>query len=576
MSRSPEGKGSRRDGGFSLIEVIVALGILSTVLVAILPQLVTGIRATDLARGVSQAKGVAQGQLERMRSLPFHIARDAGPFRDVLDYYYTNTTGAAAPTCTNAAGYVAPTTASTGYVAAGSTRCSYEPGSGAFYRVVSNVAAAPGLQGYTMVVDTQFLSGATPPVPVTPSAGYNSQTTGADSPAASQIGVTVTVLQLRRGTLRPVTTYTQIAKRLPSTNRVRAEADVRAVDLGSVTADRVPLSLSAGMVSLTGAVSFASTAAANLAATSASLASGDNSSGASATLSAPPARSAATATRSAGGLATGGCALACWGATTLRAPAMAAVDAAPTVGSATDPAQVLLADGANDVLSFGNTAAATGYRPDLKLSLPLVRMDTTAAKVGSELAGCGVSSSGTGAYVSASGYVTTAATPAVDSCVVARTTPIELFPTTFAPHGVVRVELTRASVRCQVQGSSHTPTATTDFSAVVSYWNGAGYTVAATVLPNQSTDQLDAVPLSTSVGDGMTLGDYVSSWSGLTSSQVVTVAASGRAQLKLPGIVKIVSQPVRTDATSLTGENDETSAVSVTVGALSCKAEDAR
>lgn len=582
MYRLPDAERSRRDDGFSLIEVMVALGVLSMVLVAILPQLISGIQATSTARGVSQAKGVAQGKLDRMRNLPFHIAHDAGDFRDVLDYYYKSGPGvpasltASPPTCMSGSSFLIPTAASSGYVAAGATRCSYEPSSGAFYRTVETTPATPGMDGYTTVIDAQFLSNVTPPVAVAPAPDYNSQISGKDSPAALQVGVTVTVLQTRRGTVKPVSSYTQIAKRLPTTTRVSAEADVRAVDIGSVTADQVPLALTAGLVSFNGGVSFASTTAANLAATSGSLASGETAAGASATLAAPPAASVAAGSSAAGSLATGGCAFACWGATSSQPLSLTAVNEMPTVGSSTNPAQVLLTDNVNNVLSFGNAATAAGYRPGLRLSPPLVQMDPTAAKAGSQLSGCAASNSGTSAYLSAGGYLTTTlTTPTVESCVVARATPIELFPTTFAPRGVVRVELTSASARCLVQGSSHTPTASADYSAAVTYWDGTSYAPAATVVPGQTTDQLDAVPLTTSVAPGLTLGDYISSWSALTADQVVRVSSSARAQVKIPGVVKIVSQPVRPDA-STTGTNDAASAVSLTVGALACKAEDAR
>lgn len=579
MSRSAEPQRPAGAGaGFSLIEIVVSLGILSLILVAVLPQLVVGIQATDAARGVSQAKGVAQGQLERMRHLPFHIARDAGDYRDVLDYYFRNLNAGAAPACTSGSKLVVPTAASTGYVAPGSTRCSYEPSSGAFYRTVTTTQAVAGMSGYTTVIDAQFLSGATPPVAVTPPVGYNSQTTGKDSPAAAQLGVTVTVLQHRRGLVKPITSYTQIAKRLPSTSRVRSEADARVLDIGSVKADRVPVSLSAGVVNLAAGVSFASTAAANLAATTAGLATGETGEGASRTLSAPPAVDAATTVGPAGTLAGAGCAYACWGASSSPQLALTAANGIPTVGSSTAPAQVLLADTTNDVLSFGNAASDADYKTELKLDPPLVRMDTTAPPVGSGLSGCAVGAGGASAYVSAGGYLTTtssSSTSNVESCVVGRATAVELFPTTFAPHGVVKLELTQASVQCLVQGSTHTATVAKDYAAVVSYWDGNGYTTAATVAPGQTTDALDSVPLTTSVGGGMTLGDYISSWSALTSDQVVTVSSSGLARVQVPGVVKIVSQPVRALA-GTPGSDDDTSAVSLTVGALSCKAQDAR
>ena len=95
MSRSTDSSATRqptRDDGFSLLEVIVALGLMLIVMTAVLPQLVVGIRAGARASEVTQAKGVVQGQLEKMRSLPFHVAPSAGNFIDVLDRYYPNLT----------------------------------------------------------------------------------------------------------------------------------------------------------------------------------------------------------------------------------------------------------------------------------------------------------------------------------------------------------------------------------------------------------------------------------------------------------------------------------------------------
>ena len=118
MSRSAEERqGGGNDEGFSLIEIIVALGIFSVVLVALLPQLIVGIQATGTARIVTQAKGISQGQLERMRHLPFHIAPAAGDFVDVLDYYYPDVHApTTTPTCKAGDDYELPTVGWSGYV----------------------------------------------------------------------------------------------------------------------------------------------------------------------------------------------------------------------------------------------------------------------------------------------------------------------------------------------------------------------------------------------------------------------------------------------------------------------------
>ena len=585
MSRSVDRAGRARDRGFTLIEIIVALGILSVVLVALLPQLVVGIRATGTARLISQAKGVSSGELERMRNLPFHLARSAGPYRDVLDNYYPNltppvTSPLRTSTCSTPiagwSGYVSPTVPL-------SARCDYEPSTGAFRRTVRLVPAAAGIAPFAVVTDTQFLSAATPPVPVTPVTGYDTQSDVTDIPAGSQIGVTVTVLYTERGTVKPVTMYTQIAAREQSTTRVRAEADVRVVDVGSVTPGAVPLTLSAGVVHLKGSVSFSSTATASLTAVSAGLATGNKAGGATSSTSAPPSATTSATSAIAGALGSNGCLYACWGNTSSSAFPMAAEDGLPVVGSSSVPASALITSlGSNSGISFGNDTTGN-YRTGLQLAPPLVRLDPSTAATPSGLSGCASGSTGTSAYLSGSGYLTTSpagASGLVESCAVAKSAAIELFPTspaTFAaPHGVVRVTLERASARCAVTGTARTASVTPDYRAVVQYWNGASYTTLPAIDTTNAVDELDAVPLTTtSVGGAKKLGDYIASWSSLTPAEMTQDTRRGASQLTMPGVVTIASQPVRPDAGSPTGF-DQSSMVSVTVGVLSCRADDAR
>src|SRR5213592_2924075 len=122
-------------------------------MVALLPQLIVGMRATGTARLVTQAKGVAQGELERMRDLPFYVSTAAGGV-DVLDTYYPRRTATSpAPTCATGSGQPNEPQPSSwsGYVSPTATRCTYEPGydvwrasgrAGAFYRSVRPVVTA--------------------------------------------------------------------------------------------------------------------------------------------------------------------------------------------------------------------------------------------------------------------------------------------------------------------------------------------------------------------------------------------------------------------------------------------------
>src|SRR3546814_9102427 len=60
------------------------------VMVALLPQLIVGLRSTDSANSITESKGLAQSELERMRNPPYHVAPAAGNYVDVLDRYYPN------------------------------------------------------------------------------------------------------------------------------------------------------------------------------------------------------------------------------------------------------------------------------------------------------------------------------------------------------------------------------------------------------------------------------------------------------------------------------------------------------
>ncbi|MDX6252923.1 MAG: hypothetical protein QOF10_6283, partial [Kribbellaceae bacterium] len=254
-------------------------------------------------------------------------------------------------------------------------------------------------------------------------------------------------------------------------------------------------------------------------------------------------------------------------------------DALPRAGSPTAPLQAMVTGVANFGFSIGNSNLSR-YVPGLALTPPLVRLDAV-TPVPSGLTGCAPGADGQLSYVTASGYLhTTAATDAVapttvDACAVARTTPVSLFRTAFAPLGVIRVQLTRASARCRIQGSAHAAIASYDYQAVVEYWNGTAYVQAATVVPGATTDPLDAVLPTTPVGGGHVLGDYVASWSSLIVGQVTSKQVTGIAEVVLPGIVTIATQPVRVDTVDPLLA-DPTSGVSLTIGALNCSAEDAR
>jgi hypothetical protein len=162
----------------------------------------------------------------------------------------------------------------------------------------------------------------------------------------------------------------------------------------------------------------------------------------------------------------------------------------------------------------------------------------------------------------------------VESCAVGRSRTVKLLPTAFAPDGVIQVELLSANARCLVSGATHTAATTYGYEAAVRYWDGDGYETAATVVPNQATDPLEGLPLdSIAVGDDTMLGDYISAWSSVSLDEVTDEETAGMARLKIPGVVRILTEPLRPGTVSGV---EPASVLSLTVGAFECLAEDHR
>ena len=257
----------RSDAGFSLLEVVVAIALFGVALAAAGPQMVASIRASGTAKLVSQAKGVLQGQLDAMRTLPFRVSPSAGDHRDLLDTYYRDLTPpGAAPAC----GTVTPNeplAAWTGYVSpANPARCSYEQTGGAFYRKVIAPGTAGLPAGFAVVLNTSFVSATVTPLVLAPSEGYTSRVAGADRPPSSQVGVTATVLYSDHGRWKPVTAYTQIASRTASETRIKLDARATAVEIGAARTTGESITMTGGQLELNGSLSTTSQARASLSA----------------------------------------------------------------------------------------------------------------------------------------------------------------------------------------------------------------------------------------------------------------------------------------------------------------------
>lgn len=532
----------------------MVLGILGVLIATVLPGMVAGIRAGDLARTNTQARGLAQAELERMRNLPFHLARDAGEFIDVLDHYFpdrTKPTGAVA--CGSAERWTVPAKSWSGYVEPGDTRCGWEPATGAFYRQVRPAAAGaanPDTTDFVIVTDTRFLTDATPASVVAPPADYSHAFTGRDTPPASQLGVTVTVFPRNGSTRAPVTSATQIGRQSISPPRAGSTVSVTTLEIGTTTVDGLPLSLSAGVLDLSTSLTGSSEAQGVLSATLTGLGTGQQAAGADLSLVAPPDSSAPATSKAPAALDASGCALACWGTTLQSGGSVRASDALPGVGSPTSALTTSVSDHVNNGISVAQ-GQGSAYRPGLALAAPLVRMEPGGGVKAGVASTCSTAETGSTVRVTAGGWLRTTSptdpTPTlVEACGTGRAAPVAVLPTDFAPEGVLRVRLVRASARCAVSGGAHTASATYDYSVRVERWSPPnGYVDLVTLTPSATDPLAGMPPASFDLGGGRTLADYVASWSSVRTADIVQQQGTGTARVDVPGILRLTTQPLR-------------------------------
>lgn len=583
--------------GFSMLEVVVAIGILGVTMAGLGPSIIASVRASGTAKLVSQAKGVLQGQLDAMRTLPYRVAPSAGDHRDLLDTYYRNLTApSAAPACGTASAAAVPLASWSGYVPAGSAaRCPYEPAGVAMYRKVIVPGTGEVPAGFAVVLDTSFIAPTTTPTVLAPVAGYDSQVAGKDRPPSSQVGVTATLLRSDHGTWKPVTVYTQISSRTPSETRIKLDARATGVEIGSARSSGETITMTGGQLELNGSLSTTSQARASLSSIASASSLTGRKEGAALSVAAPYTNLASLSV-AAGELETG-CSGPCWGLSLLPPFVLAADNGLPRAGvnglpSVLNPVQTQLPDNiTRDGFQF---KAANPTLPGL--SSALVSMDAT-PPVGSVLTNvvnglynCAFSVTGALSHLTGSGYInsTDELAPSnplsVEACGGAHTDVIRVLPTTTAPDGLIRITA-RSAARCRVSGIAHTPTTEVSYRAEVEYWKwtpallnifgivilpGHGeYVSAGVITTSTTTDPLSAIPMTTPVSDTNTLGDYLESMTGLTSDRVTAVAAGHVAEVTVPALVTVQTQPVA-------GAADPETAVSIAVGAASCRAEDNR
>jgi prepilin-type N-terminal cleavage/methylation domain-containing protein len=587
VSRSPE-RLSRRsaDAGFTLVEVIVALGIFLVITAVIVPQMIVGLRASATARDVTQTKGVGQAQLEKMRDMPYYVGRAAGDFKDVLDTYYRNvcppgpatatpeptncTTATAAtvtPSCASATVTALPPTSWTGFVKDTGTHCQWEP-PGALYRKVVNPVVSPGLGVFSMVISTQFLSSATPPVAITPPADYSSQTSTKDAPPTPQIGVTVAVFYPSTNGFRSTVTFTQIEQSNATAPLITSEAKATTVRIASALNADTTLLEQLGVINLSGELFTGSRVVASAAAGTAGTSLGEQVTGAIKNLVAPADVAVTSVNTGNVAMPSSSCQYMCLGNTSVTGASAQSSDGLPAAGTPASPIQALIPNGpGNDGFRFSNGLTTNPLK--LKTSEPMVSLDTSSSGSMAGVTGCSAAGPTTNSYLAGTGFLD-ATVSTVTSCATAQSNVIRLFPRDDVQGGVIRITLARATARCGLtrSGTTVVPTATADYAATVSWWNGTAYTAPVSLSSTQVTDPLAGVSLTQPVGQGLTLGSYVDSWKSSVSTDIKRVAAGVATEVTLPGALTMTTKPTR--------DADPTAGISLTVGAVSCQASDAR
>lgn len=250
MSTSERQRRSRgTDSGFSLIEVVIAMGLLSVVLLASLPMLLSMLSSTVTTRMNTQAKNLAQERLEQLRDLRFHIDHQNGPFLDLLDLYYTNA-DAAGTTTTVASGAGSLTGR---YLSTGTSKGVVGP----LYEVTTG--ALPGATEFSQTIIAQFIG---PDGAVLPKARYENlydsqdpTDVGGDAPPSLVVRFTVVTDWVQGNRPKDYRTITVITEAGPEEPVIQTQAKAVSVSISSTAADNATLQLQAGVASLDGAQS---------------------------------------------------------------------------------------------------------------------------------------------------------------------------------------------------------------------------------------------------------------------------------------------------------------------------------
>lgn len=543
------------DEGFGLVEILIAMTIFAIVSVSTAPMLLGGLRAGRAAQLNLQGKALAQERLEKMRNLPFHVARQNGQYLDVLDIYFRD---------------LLPS----GLLAAGDT-CSARSYDSTTATYSCTIASLGGdYPGFSQVVRTTFLDFQRGTV--VPPSTYDSQTSGNDSPASALLGVAVTTSWTQGGKSSSYTLRSQISNSQADESSLRASLQLAAVKITSELDGGDVLRLDGGVISSEGSLTTGSTASLNVATARGSTGSGQQVDGAVLSLSAPPAKTGGSPSDPSGQKLDGTCNLVCFGKTAVTGNQDVTVNLGqPQVSDPADAVTASLSRTGSNVFrgfSFGNLAGSQVADPDLRLQGRMV----SAGATGDSLA---LSSNG---YLDATGT----GSAAVRSGGRVSVPMLQLFPTDFAPRGVVQVTLDSAALDCT--SGSGTSSVNSAWQATVRYWQQTGVDATtglptggyvsnevkpgAGPLPDPTTTYVlhaDSSIPHTELGPGdVPLSTWINAWNGASDAAAVNTSVGKAATASLNAVVAIITAPTR--------ENVPTSALNLAVGTIECQAVDNR
>lgn len=522
----------RDSRGFSLIEVSVALVIFGISIAALVPLLITAVKASTVSKMETQAKQIGISRLEAMRNLPYWVAFDNGQYRDVLDIYFRDRVVNGALEAND------PCTARAFVSATNSYRCTINP--------------VPDFPQFTQVVDTQFLDADR--AVVAPPANYNARATVVDRPAAQMLGVTITTTWQAPTGPKSSTLTSHITNTAPAEKQLQTRAEATAVTVSSyLLGEPSEFQVIGGSFTADGALSTAASAAVSAVGARASLSSGASTTGAEVVNSAPADAATRTDSKSGGSWAGLGCSVACFGPSEVRGNTSALVSSGvPLVSTPSDMATARLQRGGG-AQGFSFTNADASQR-DVALQLHATQ----------PMVGFGTSGSAGDSVASASGRLEGTKSPVAAAAIAAASSArLRLLPTTFAPEGVVQLELHSAQINCTSSAGSGSPSSSWTATVWV-YSNGSyvSYPISST-----SAAQLPD-PSTISVTTSLSLDHWIDSWFAATSAMPVSESTGRVAKGTVSSVVSILTQPTR--------PGDPSSAVSVELGRLGCLVEDNR